>query len=569
MRINNNIMALNAHRQLGMNQTNASKSMEKLSSGFRINRAGDDAAGLAISEKMRGQIRGLKQAARNAQDGISLIQTAEGALNETHSILQRMRELANQAANDTNTDVDRSEIQKEINELTSEINRIGNTTEFNTMRLLDGSKSNQAVVEGSTVQKTVVESATYEALFALGVDNTSVTGEVPTFMNGTEANQIGIATGEFAWDAIDPQATNKLTITKTANGLKVEIAAQDDDGNTLAVTDEFAQLVDGSYVYDAHGISFSISEADFAAMNEGDVVAINLSVASGADTTSDSTASVAGSVATKSTWTHKDTDGDPSDAKIDGGLKIDGSKIMEGAARVEIAGADLDSDGDATITVKILDAEGAVLSSDEYVFADAADTQNWTYDNHGVSFTLTHGDAVEFEFNQVLDTSEQTVSETEDNSLALQIGANEAQALNLSMSDMRSVALGISSTTAGNGFASTMGVTDGTDSALAEYALDVSTHDSASQALTTLDAAVERVSAERSMLGATQNRLEHTISNLGTSAENLQAAESRIRDLDMAEEIMAFTKNNILQQAATAMLAQANMAPQSVLQLLG
>ena len=556
-------------RQLGVNQSNASKSMERLSSGMRINRAGDDAAGLAISEKMRGQIRGLKQAARNAQDGISLIQTAEGALNETHAILQRMRELANQAANDTNTDVDRSEIQKEINELTSEINRIGNTTEFNTMRLLDGSKSNQAVVEGSTVQKTVVESATYEALFALGVDNTSVTGEVPTFMNGTEANQIGIATGEFAWDAIDPQATNKLTITKTANGLKVEIAAQDDDGNTLAVTDEFAQLVDGSYVYDAHGISFSISEADFAAMNDGDAVVIDLSVASGADTTSDSTASVAGSVATKSTWTHEDTDGDPSDAKIDGGLKIDGSKIMEGAARVEIAGAGLDNDGGATITVKILDAEGTELSSDEYVFADAADTQNWTYDNHGVSFTLTHSDAVKFEFNQVLDTSEQTVSETEDNSLALQIGANEAQALNLSMSDMRSVALGISSTTAGNGFASTMGVTDGTDSALAEYALDVSTHDSASQALTTLDAAVERVSAERSMLGATQNRLEHTISNLGTSAENLQAAESRIRDLDMAEEIMAFTKNNILQQAATAMLAQANMAPQSVLQLLG
>ena len=552
-----------------MNQTNASKSMEKLSSGFRINRAGDDAAGLAISEKMRGQIRGLKQAARNAQDGISLIQTAEGALNEIHSILQRMRELANQAANDTNTDVDRSEIQKEINELTSEINRIGNTTEFNTMRLLDGSKSNQAVVEGSTVQKTVVESATYEALFALGVDNTNVNGEVPTFMNGTEANQIGIATGEFAWDAIDPRETNELTITKTANGLKVEIAAQDADGNTLAVTDEFAQLVDGSYVYDAHGISFSISEADFAAMNDGDAVAINLSVASGADTTSDSTASVAGSVATKSTWTHGDTNGAPSDAKIDGGLKIDGSKIMEGAARVEIAGADLDTDGDATITVRILDAEGAELSSDEYVFADAADTQNWTYDNHGVSFTLTHSNAVTFEFNQVLDTSEQTVSETEDNSLALQIGANEAQALNLSMSDMRSVALGISSTTAGNGFASTMGVTDGTDSALAEYALDVSTHDSASQALTTLDAAVERVSAERSMLGATQNRLEHTISNLGTSAENLQAAESRIRDLDMAEEIMAFTKNNILQQAATAMLAQANMAPQSVLQLLG
>ena len=138
MRINNNIMAMNAHRQLGVNQANSSKSMERLSSGMRINRAGDDAAGLAISEKMRGQIRGLKQAQRNAQDGISLIQTAEGALNETHAILQRMRELATQSATDTNTGVDRDEIQKEINQLAEEINRIAETTEFNTQNLLGG-----------------------------------------------------------------------------------------------------------------------------------------------------------------------------------------------------------------------------------------------------------------------------------------------------------------------------------------------------------------------------------------------------------------------------------------------
>src|SRR5690554_6574870 len=138
MRINNNIMALNAHRQLGTNQANASKSMEKLSSGFRINRAGDDAAGLAISEKMRGQIRGLNQASRNAQDGISLIQTAEGALNETHAILQRMRELAVQASTDTNTGIDRGEIQKEMNELIEEIDRIASQTQFNEQNLLDG-----------------------------------------------------------------------------------------------------------------------------------------------------------------------------------------------------------------------------------------------------------------------------------------------------------------------------------------------------------------------------------------------------------------------------------------------
>ena len=132
MRINHNIAALNTHRQLNTASSAQSKSMEKLSSGLRINKAGDDAAGLAISEKMRGQIRGLDMASKNSQDGISMLQTAEGALNETHDILQRMKELATQAANDTNTTDDRGEIQKEINQLTSEINRIGNTTEFNT-----------------------------------------------------------------------------------------------------------------------------------------------------------------------------------------------------------------------------------------------------------------------------------------------------------------------------------------------------------------------------------------------------------------------------------------------------
>ena len=143
MIINHNMNALNAHRNMGINNVNNGKAMEKLSSGLRINRAGDDAAGLAISEKMRGQIRGLDQASRNAQDGISLIQTAEGALGETHSILQRMRELATQAANDTNVDVDRKEIQKELNQLTTEVNRIGNTTEFNTKKLLSSSTSKE------------------------------------------------------------------------------------------------------------------------------------------------------------------------------------------------------------------------------------------------------------------------------------------------------------------------------------------------------------------------------------------------------------------------------------------
>lgn len=270
MRINNNIMAMNTHRQLGINNMAGAKSLEKLSSGYRINRAGDDAAGLSISEKMRSQIRGLKMASKNAQDGISLIQTAEGALNEAHAILQRMRELAVQSASDTNTDNDRAELQKEVTQLIGELDRIAGNTEFNGMALLDGSFTDKVI----------------------------------------------------------------------------------------------------------------------------------------------------------------------------------------------------------------------------------------------------------------------------------HIGANEGQALSIAISGAASTDLGVS-------------------------AIDIATQTGADAAISTIDVAIVNLSAIRSDLGAVQNRLEYTIRNLDNAAENLQAAESRIRDVDMAQEMMEFTKNNILQQAATAMLAQANMLPQSVLQLLG
>lgn len=272
MIINHNISALNTYRQLTINNSAAAKNLEKLSSGFKINRAGDDAAGLAISEKMRGQIRGLNMASKNAQDGISLIQTAEGALNETHAILQRMRELAVQAANDTNTTADRQALQDEVNQLIEEISRIATQTEFNTKVLLSGS-------------------------FGTG------------------------------------------------------------------------------------------------------------------------------------------------------------------------------------------------------------------------------------------------------NELIFHIGANENQIIKLTLGDMTATGLGLSG-------------------------IDITTQTGAEAAITTIQSGIDKVSNERAKLGAVQNRLEHTINNLGTAAENLQAAESRIRDVDMAKEMMEFTKNSILQQAATAMLAQANQQPQGVLQLL-
>ena len=393
MRINNNVMALNAHRQLGMNQAGASKSMEKLSSGFRINRAGDDAAGLAISEKMRGQIRGLKQAARNAQDGISLIQTAEGALNETHAILQRMRELAVQASTDTNTPADRAEIQKEIDQLATEITRISTDTEFNTQKLLDGE---------------------FGSIFHIGANQGQ---NVDLGINDMGANALSV---EGVVSKAKETGIEGVTVrSRTGEEVKVSFEVSKDNGNAAVTTTTAKVDEDGN-------ITVTLAQAAGAEDAPGEVTATNADV------------------------------------------------------------------------LKALQSAGLIVETDEGYTAEIA--------------------------GKTADT---------DALVEITISAETDEV------------------------------------ASKDYGINVSSQAAADKAITTINNALENVSGERSKLGAMQNRLEHTIANLGTSAENLQAAESRIRDLDMADEIMAFTKNNILQQAATAMLAQANMAPQSVLQLLG
>jgi len=399
MIINHNIAALNTHRQLGTNNAQASKNLEKLSSGLKINKAGDDAAGLAISEKMRGQIRGLDMAQKNSQDAISLIQTAEGALNETHSILQRMRELAVQAGNDTNTGSDRGEIQKEMNSLTSEINRIGNTTEFNTQKLLDGGKD-VATASAAAVVGVAAVKGEYTLAYASGSQ----------VIDGETVDTVGAATAADV--AVKMNANAKLAE-------KYDIRAS---GTSILFTEK--------------------AGFESAAVPTG---------------------------------------------------------LTQGA----------------TVGVSGVAAKAAVASGE---------------------------------------------------SLQFQIGANQNQSMTLDIGDMRADKLGLTGT--GSGFTAGKTVTDGTNNTLAESALDVSSHTNAAKAVTTIQAAIDKVSAERSKLGANQNRLEHTINNLGTSSENLTAAESRIRDVDMAKEMMDFTKNNILTQAAQAMLAQANQQPQGVLQLL-
>ena len=637
MRINNNIMAMNAHRQLGINQTNASKSMERLSSGLRINRAGDDAAGLAISEKMRGQIRGLKQAQRNAQDGISLIQTAEGALNETHAILQRMRELAAQAANDTNVVVDRNEIQKEMNQLTSELNRIGNTTEFNTQKLLNGGAaaavgqvgnfevdepSSTGAVGAATMSEDTQSVKEQLGIYSFTIDvlpddgqTISIGGVEFVFGDGSGGTIVIGSNVDEAADNLRTAITSSTLNTRFAvSGSDAEIVlterageatGTDLDAPTGTASTRFTFNVVAESIQEQLGVfTFSITEA----FGEGDVVEIGgVTIAAGSGLAINTDTAITAEAQAAAILIALEADGTFSSQYAvvdnhDGTLTItekpgeaDGSSLdatVTGAnpptpgeysfdLTANLAAGESITIGSVTLTEGTDFTAGADVEATATAIA-AALTEEGTFTASATGSTIQLTEVTP-SGNDLTDADITITTASGDGYKAvLQIGANTGQSFTIQIDDMRALALGIS--TKDNTVAKTvnvdgkdytvawtknMDVTNGTDAQGAEYALDVSTHDNATAAIKVIDDAITTVSAERSKLGAYQNRLEHTISNLGTSAENLQAAESRIRDLDMAEEMMAFTKNSILQQAATAMLAQANMAPQSVLQLLG
>ena len=459
MIINHNVAALNTHRQLGAANSAQSKNMEKLSSGLRINRAGDDAAGLAISEKMRGQIRGLNQASRNAQDGISLIQTAEGALNETHSILQRMRELAVQAANDTNTTDDRNELQKEIDQLTEEINRIARTTEFNTKKLLNGEsgtkvnfESNPNVVNASATDKT--QAGSYSIVVTTAATQASHTGTgfndaaITAALGGDQKIKINGYEISFKAEANNAAAT-ALNFKNAVNNANIGITVTGDENGLTLTSNNYGS--DQSVVITASALTAAMKLTNDAATD---------TVENGSD--------VAGTI-----------NGVAATGK---GTTLTGTGVAAG--------------------LKVTLTNTAAAAAADYGVVNV--TQNY---------------------------------------LTMHIGANEDQNMTISISSMSASDLGVN-------------------------ALNLTNQAGANSAIDTIDEAIKSVSAERAKLGAYQNRLEHTINNLGTSSENLTAAESRIRDVDMAKEIMEQTKNSILTQAAQAMLAQANQQPQGVLQLL-
>ena len=418
MIINHNMNELNEHRNMATNTSAAGKSMEKLSSGLRINRAGDDAAGLAISEKMRGQISGLEQASRNASDGISLIQTAEGALNETHNILQRMRELAVQGANDTNTSDDRVAIEEEMSQLTEEISRISETTEFNGQNLLKG---------------------TFSGAFQIGANSNQTIG---LQIGGTSANDLGLTGGV------------KLAYKQSADASK---------------------LSEGTYTIKGQGAAKQLLDSNGKVVGKIDATANNNKL-----TIADGTTIELGHEVTEGASIKFDSQGFQVTL-----AKANGSKDLA-AGDYKVSGTNL-LNGNKLV--------GTVNKNDEKI-------------------TLTDGKVIEL------------------------------SDLNLKGADVDN--------------AKTFTVTG----------VDISTSDNASGAITTIDNAINSISKTRAQLGAVQNRLEHTTANLDNTAENLTSAESRVRDVDMAKEMMTFSSKNILQQAAQSMIAQANQQPQNVLSLL-
>ncbi|WP_411682043.1 flagellin [Clostridium thailandense] len=836
MIINHNLMANNAIRNMNINSSNASKSMQKLSSGLRINSAADDAAGLSISEKMRGQIRGLDQASSNAQDGISMVQTAEGALSETTSILQRMRELATQASNDTNVSVDRTSIQSEMNQLTSEINRIGNTTEFNTQKLLNGGGEEKKIdvatvkagvakgnFDGASTTAMAVTSGTAAVWSTGSITAFTATNEIASFtFNGVTVNITAASTGTKGSTVGAVDLTNKtvaLTLTAatvaggfgdngtalkaaldaykaadnattgtlanytfatnnanaglkiTANTVGVDTAAASSTGQygvsgnvATATTAGVDKVVAGSYAVPitqvtgstaavaatwssgalAGGSATSSSTFTF----NGVTVTLNTADAANAKTAS-ATDSLTGSVTIDKGWTGsgaadalksafeavKAKGGSElanftfsvnnnelviTDTKADGatnnslgitstntvGTGVTTSAASKTAGVTEVRGeynmtldkafesvgmtvkiggqtftsvasgadaskgqfnvgtdahqqalsiaaainanstlsgrfdATVGTDGKITLKEKATQATGTAVSNgivggniavqgQQSFKIDDIVAVGGKYEVAGVSIKVTddatdaglaNGTSVLYSadkaaqtanlaqaisanaslnsqftasasgntitLNQKIDHESMTATTVDTNTNSkdgfeakLQIGANTAQSMTVNIGDMRANALKITSDdpnvttqTAKNGsvasFVQTKNVSNGTDNTSVEYSLDVSTADKATAAISVINDAIEAVSAERSKLGAYQNRLEHTINNLGTSSENLTSAESRIRDVDMAKEMSTFSKNNILSQAAQAMLAQANQQPQQVLQLL-
>ena len=477
MVVQHNMQAMNANRMLNITTGQQAKSTEKLSSGYRINRAADDAAGLTISEKMRKQIRGLDQASTNAQDGVSSVQTAEGALTEVHSMLQRMNELAVQAANGTNSkESDRQAIQDEIDQLTTEIDRVAETTKFNEIYLLKGDsnggtknvfmKGHDAGLKGTLTDSA--KSATFVMDDLKAGDKVTIAGK---------EYSIGSTEADVKKLIVDPGAGKSSTVKIDGTEYKLNHT-----GGNLEI------LKDGNKVTKAD-VGITTGTTDLASLDEfKGLVKAGLVV------------------------------------------EVDGKKYTV----MTDANTDNIDDDDSSVITKDKAEEkiqAELTAANNIGTVDRATTVAKATANGKTTYTIDKGYA--------------TVADTLSFNLHVGADADMTNKITVDIDTMNSANLGIKG----------LNVTDASGTA-ATYAVDA------------ISDAIAKVSSQRSALGAVQNRLEHTIDNLDNIVENTTTAESRIRDTDMAEEMVEYSKNNILAQAGQSMLAQANQSTQGVLSLL-
>ena len=489
MVVQHNMQAMNANRMLNITTSSQSKATEKLSSGYKINRAADDAAGLSISEKMRKQIKGLDQASTNAQDGISAVQTAEGALTEVHSMLQRMNELATQAANGTNSESDRQAIQNEIAQLTTEIDRVAETTKFNETYLLKGNgKTTTNVISAK-------DAGIIGSLTGVGTGTGVFKMDALKFGSTITIGSKGYTIGTTISDIREAITSGKFVSSKPGTGSIIQI-----NGTEYTIAKDKTSVDTAENVLLATQIASLVKDGDKVIVGTQTMVAMTENATTGkVDGVGDNDASV---ISAKKAY----------------------SLIADELRKASSIGTDAGHEAKVTKTTATVGGTGTVN-------ANWKTGTQYANDNTQITFIINEG----------------SVKKNQGLQMGLHVGADadETNKITFTIDSMTAAGLGVKG----------LNLVD-TTGAKATYAID------------TIAEAISKVSAQRSSLGAIQNRLEHTINNLDNVVENTTSAESQIRDTDMAEEMVEYSKNNILAQAGQSMLAQANQATQGVMSLL-
>ena len=558
MVVQHNLTAMNSNRMLGLTTSAQAKSTEKLSSGYKINRAADDAAGLSISEKMRKQIRGLSQASLNAQDGISAVQTAEGALNEVQDMLQRMNELAVKASNGTMSEDDRSYIQNEIDQLVTEVDRVSETTKFNETYLLKGDSSVEKTATYTYKQKQYTSDTVL-------YDSTGTEIAKGTLLDNTKTYYTEREAAAVTADKIDPDDKDNALFKATEVTSTDNVYTADEDGNVTYVV-AGTKIAVGTTIYGnavdaankANG--YVISSADLDGTTNKNAYSTTGVTPTGYGNLKDSAntaltgkLTVVTATATMDLYTVDDTSKTATTIKQGEALDIKAFNASTATAQyyksVQYSGktgteVTASNFGDYAVDNQLMDANGNEVSANGlYSYYD----ENGKYEG-GLYKKNDDGELVAATTTDINTFIEKGEKETGALALKLHVGADATtnNQISLKIDAMSAKSLGI------NGLK-----VDGKDDTNALNAIE------------TIKASIQMVSEQRSALGAVQNRLEHTIANLDNVVENTTAAESQIRDTDMATEMVKYSNNNILAQAGQAMLAQANQANQGVLSLLG